>query len=161
MHAWKLLLIVAIVGSGFAAGYGWKEMRSAPSAHAAAVALPPAPAVAVQEDLILPPPDMKGTMLDETGWMIKGHFEQVAGIKNPTPVEQVHFQAKTEPNEGERPLIKLRFNLSLDLDIPRPLTPRVSAFAPVQRFDLPEPLLMPRCVEERERMTGVVDGPIE
>jgi len=167
MGAWKVLLIVAITGGGFATGYMSKGTRSAEP-----LAASPSPAQVMatptsgeeRENLILPPPDMKGVVLDPGGMMIRSHFQEMANLKvDPAHgIEQAHF-GMIQAVESEKPVVKLRVDFSLEIDWPRTKPKmRESAF----KIDLPkfdphfdfEPLPMPRICAERERSTGIIEA---
>ena len=85
MRHWKLLLIVAIVGSGFATGYVWKNWSTPqvqPSAPDVAVHQPAPMPSGYDLSLILPPPETKGEMIDIPVADIRKHFREKAGLKS-------------------------------------------------------------------------------
>lgn len=158
MTAWKVVFVVAIVASGFGTGYLCNEWNRPATPQAAT----PVAKVDPQPDgdplLILPPPDMKGVMLDPAGLMVKDHFRDMAGLKSPTPLPgglrvpvptdepilPAEHQVRPSPEEAAKPVLRVRLNFSLDLDWPSSSTPL--PLRPLNQvwWERPETMPMPR-----------------
>lgn len=91
MKTWKSMLLLGIVLAGIGTIYLMSTQTKKPTRTSApeiaSTVQDPKPA-GYDPDLILPPPDIQGYVIDLPSKDVRDHFEAMAGLKLPKDVEQ-------------------------------------------------------------------------
>ena len=102
MKTWKSLVLIGIIVAGFGTIYLMstqsKKPAPAPAPQVANAVEEPRPA-GYDPELILPPPDVQGFVVDLPAKDVRDHFVAMAGLKLPKDVEQGLLTIPPSPDE--------------------------------------------------------------